>query len=226
MAQGFDFSLVHAFSAHSVLKQTVFSVFLSDSEEETSEVTFGEMRKESMASEALWMDVSRPTGYWEVKIDDITIDNVPQGLCKDCFVAVDTGTSELAGPSDIIESLAQLLGVRTDCSNVHKLPKLGFIMNGYILNLEPNDYVDMYAGHCDVSLMSLDVPPPKGPLFVFGIPFLQKFYTVYDAVNKRIGFAVAKHKGQDPAKAAALLVEHDSEATPRSFLQLRPEGQV
>mmetsp|Transcript_68699 Transcript_68699/g.164910 ORF Transcript_68699/g.164910 Transcript_68699/m.164910 type:complete len:442 (-) Transcript_68699:64-1389(-) len=206
MSQGPDFSLVHTFSAQSVLKRTVFSVFLSDSDDERSEVTFGEVKQENMASDLYWVDVSRPTGYWEVKIDDITLDNVPQNLCKNCYVAVDTGTSELAGPSSVIENLAQRLGVRTDCSNVKHLPKLGFVIGGYIFNLEPHDYVDEYSGHCDVSLMSLDVPPPKGPLFVFGIPFLQKFYTVYDAIDKKIGFAVAKHKGQDSAKAEALLV--------------------
>lgn len=46
--------------------------------------------------------------------------------------------------------------------------------------------------------MALDVPPPKGPLFVFGIPFLQKFYTVYDEANNRVGFAIAQHKGEKP----------------------------
>jgi hypothetical protein len=28
-----------------------------------------------------------------------------------------------------------------------------------------------------------------------GIPFLEKFYTVYDSVNRQVGFAVARHEG-------------------------------
>jgi len=46
--------------------------------------------------------------------------------------------------------------------------------------------------------MDLDVPPPMGPLFIFGIPFLQKFFTVYDHSSKQVGFALAKHiKGEE-----------------------------
>ena len=35
-------------------------------------------------------------------MDDIALDGVRQGLCAGCRAAVDTGTSELAGPSSIV----------------------------------------------------------------------------------------------------------------------------
>jgi len=71
--------------------------------------------------------------------------------------------------------------------------------------------------------MPLDVPPPQGPLFVFGIPFLQKFFTVYDEGAHRIGFAVAKHSNQDAATAAALLVEVDAPQTEMRAKRGHPE---
>ena len=84
------------------------------------------------ASSLFWVDVARDSGYWEVQIDDITMDDHPQELCANCFVAVDTGTSELAGPSEVVDKLAENLNVLVDCSNFDKLPKLGFVIGGHI----------------------------------------------------------------------------------------------
>mmetsp|Transcript_30811 Transcript_30811/g.70664 ORF Transcript_30811/g.70664 Transcript_30811/m.70664 type:complete len:403 (-) Transcript_30811:186-1394(-) len=196
MSQGSDFSLMNRMLE--TLENPIFSVFLSDSDEEVSEVTFGGVQQDHLASELFWVDVSSQSGYWEVNIEDITIDNVPQGMCEDCRVAVDTGTSQLAGPSELIAQLTGTLQLKDDCSNYADMPRLGFVIGGNILNLQPAEYIDKdETNYCSLSLMSLDIPPPKGPLFVFGIPFLQKFFTVYDSSKNRVGFAVAKHKVQD-----------------------------
>jgi len=197
MAQGPMFSIMSRLSEGQQLQKPLFSVFLSDSDQENSEITFGDIKHEHIASDVFWVDVNKASGYWEVQMEDITLDNKRQMLCEDCRVAVDTGTSQLAGPTSVIRKLSTMLNVQSDCSNYESLPNLGFIVGGHVLNLEPRDYVDKDNNYCDVSLMPLDVPPPKGPLFVFGIPFLQKYYTVYDHSTSQVGFAVAKHFGHE-----------------------------
>lgn len=206
MSQGPSFNLMTQLTQR--LRQPLFSVFLSDFDTEESEVTFGEVRPEHQGSDLFWVPVSRDSGYWEVRIDDVTLDNKPQEVCAECFVAVDTGTSELAGPSEVIAALEDKVNVAPDCTNFDDLPQLGFKIGKYVLNLDPKDYVDNEGGSsCKVAFMPLDVPPPQGPLFVFGIPFLQKFLTVYDANQKRVGFAVAKHNGQgDSAQRPSLVL--------------------
>jgi len=210
MCQGADFSLMDGLVKSDALRQPMFSVFLSDSEVEGSEITFGDVKQEHMASEMFWQPVSRDTGYWQVQIKDITINNQRQSLCSDCQVAVDTGTSQLAGPTDVINELSHRLNVQTDCSNYKTLPDLGFVMGDHIMNLKPQDYVDKGPEGCEVSLMPLDVPPPNGPLFIFGDPFLRKYYTAYDRAGSRVGFATARHSDASEAETSALLVAMSS----------------
>lgn len=67
MAQSNEFSVMNLLQQSGILKQPIFSVFLSDSEEERSEITFGDVKKEHMASELYWVPVSGTAGYWEVQ---------------------------------------------------------------------------------------------------------------------------------------------------------------
>jgi len=195
MAQGQDFSIFSQLTT--VFHEPVFSVFLSYDEAESSEVTFGGVSSDRMASELFWVDIDTSSGYWEIHADDIVFNKEPQDVCDGlCKVAVDTGTSMLAGPTSMVSTLTAKLNVQPNCGNYDQLPNLGFVVNERILSLRPQDYVEKTETSCSLALMSLDVPPPKGPLFVFGIPFLQRYLTVYDVTNNRVGFAVAKHKGQ------------------------------
>jgi len=221
MARTKDFSLMHQLSSRQKLKQQIFSVFLSAQEDETSEVTFGDIVREHMASELFWVPLTGVSGFWEVKIEDITLNGHKQGICKDCRVAVDTGTSMLAGPSEIMSRLRSLLNVANNC-NYEEMPKLGFIIGGRILSLNPSDYVSRTGWGCRVSLMDMNIPPPSGPLFIFGIPFLERYYTVYDEPNNRVGFAVAHHKGQVPE----VLVEADATSFELTQTKLGAESQA
>eukprot|EP00419_Tripos_fusus_P034110 CAMPEP_0172780186 /NCGR_PEP_ID=MMETSP1074-20121228/202801_1 /TAXON_ID=2916 /ORGANISM="Ceratium fusus, Strain PA161109" /LENGTH=282 /DNA_ID=CAMNT_0013617159 /DNA_START=1 /DNA_END=849 /DNA_ORIENTATION=- len=203
---------MHQLSSRHSLKHPIFSVFFSSQDNETSEITFGDVVKGHMASELFWVPVASKYGYWEVRVDDITLNHRRQSLCQDCRVVVDTGTSMLAGPSSIISPLRRLLNVTGDCSNYQQLPKLGFIIGGRILSLNPSDYVSRSQYGCSVSLMDLHMPPPAAPKFIFGIPFLERYYTVFDEPNSRIGFAVAQHKGHAPEVLVEAIVPHSQVA--------------
>eukprot|EP00746_Dinoflagellata_sp_MGD_P125387 gnl/MRDRNA2_/MRDRNA2_60143_c0_seq2.p1 gnl/MRDRNA2_/MRDRNA2_60143_c0~~gnl/MRDRNA2_/MRDRNA2_60143_c0_seq2.p1 ORF type:complete len:407 (+),score=108.97 gnl/MRDRNA2_/MRDRNA2_60143_c0_seq2:113-1222(+) len=118
----------------------------------------------------------------------------------------------LAGPSDLVDKLSEKIGASSDCTNFAALPKLGFKLGNKVLNLDPEDYMDKGHGSCDFSLMALDVPPPKGPLFIFGDPFLRRFVTIYDKSGPSVGFAVAKHGGMDSMMANQIIANVDGAA--------------
>mmetsp|Transcript_22903 Transcript_22903/g.41561 ORF Transcript_22903/g.41561 Transcript_22903/m.41561 type:complete len:756 (+) Transcript_22903:99-2366(+) len=193
LSMGDGFNILDDLTAKGSLPGGQFSFYLTDGGD--SEVTFGGFKPEYLASDIVWAPVNKQS-YWQVAIDDIAFDNQPKSLCNGrCQVAVDTGTSMLAGPSDLVDKLSSMVNAKSDCSNFDSLPKLGFQIGDKVLNLKPDDYMDRSSSDCSFSLMSLDVPPPKGPLFIFGDPFLRRFVTIFDKGSEtpRVGFAVAKH---------------------------------
>jgi len=191
LSMGAGFNIVDDLQAKGNLPGGQFSFYLTDGGD--SEVTFGGYRPEYLASDIVYAPV-KVESWWQVGMDDICFNNIPQKLCDgDCEVAVDTGTSMLAGPSDLVDKLSNKVNVKDDCSNFSELPNLGFQMGNKVLNLKPDDYVDRDGSSCSFSLMALDVPPPKGPVFIFGDPFLRRFVTIFDRAKSRVGFAVAKN---------------------------------
>jgi len=211
MGMGFDdlstddgFNIIGKLQASGALPGGQFSFYLTDGGD--SEVTFGGYREDNLASDVVWSKVVRES-WWQVAMDDIAFDNQPQDLCGavgGCQVAVDTGTSMLAGPTDLVVKLYGMINVQEDCSNFKALPMLGFRLGNKVLNLMPDDYVDRKgSSSCSLALTPLDVPPPNGPVFIFGDPFIRRFVTIFDRAESRVGFAVAKSglAGNDDAIA-------------------------
>ena len=157
--------------------------------------------------EITWTPVKKQF-YWEIRLHDILVDGQKMGLCDDtvdgCKIVFDTGTSLVAGPSDDVSSLLERLNIDSGCGNYKHLPTLTFKIGDGEFHLTPDDYVlestenenDDDAGsaskYCKPGFMPLDVPPPRGPLWILGDLFMRKFYTIFDRSENRVGLAVAR----------------------------------
>lgn len=112
-----------------------------------------------------------------------------------CKLVLDTGTSLLTAPTDVVRSLDRQMPLDADCTGLDSLPTISYMIHGRQYDLTPDDYVikaggdDGRAARCRAGFMALDVPAPRGPLFVLGDVFTKAFITFFDRGNVRVGFA-------------------------------------
>jgi len=84
-----------------------------------------------------------------------------------------------------------------DCSNVETLPTITYIISGDRYTLHRKDYVMNLNGQCATGIVALDVPEPRGPVFIAGDLFLRKFYSVYNRENLSVQLGLANHNNID-----------------------------
>ena len=68
--------------------------------------------------------------YWTVKADKILVGGEDIGVCRNCRVVVDTGTSLITGPSKELMTLLSKIKVDDRCSNMNELPAITFVIDG------------------------------------------------------------------------------------------------
>jgi hypothetical protein len=78
--------------------------------------------------------------YWALELD-----SVAQGTKKidasKYKAVIDSGTSLLVGPKELVDPLIEGITVNADCSNISSLPELSFTIDQTTYTLEAKDYV-------------------------------------------------------------------------------------
>ncbi|KAK9706390.1 hypothetical protein RND81_07G121100 [Saponaria officinalis] len=82
-----------------------------------------------------------------------------------------------------------------DCNNLSRMPSVAFTIAGKQFELSPEEYVLKIgtgsAAQCISGFTAMDIPPPRGPLWILGDIFMGRYHTVFDFGNLRVGFAEA-----------------------------------
>mmetsp|Transcript_13828 Transcript_13828/g.42093 ORF Transcript_13828/g.42093 Transcript_13828/m.42093 type:complete len:236 (-) Transcript_13828:378-1085(-) len=192
--------------ASGAIAEPVFAFYLAKDASAPSggELTLGGVDPTHYTGEFTYTPVTIP-GYWQFAVDSLQVDGSPM---LGAFKAIaDTGTSLLALPkADLANIIAKVPGVQElpgtgeylvpDCSKASEMPSLTFTIEGKPFTLTGDDYVLKVTAQgvteCLLGMSGIDVPPPRGPLWILGDVFLRKYYTKFDYGNNRLGFATAK----------------------------------
>jgi len=170
-----------------------FGVYLGGTSGVGGEMTLGGVDSAHYTGDITYVPVSRAK-YWQVTVDSFSIGNLTK-----VEAIVDTGTSLLVAPPDVVTAFGKKIGATLvagkewtlDCSKISSLPDLEISIGGKPFPLSAKDYVLNVSGECLLGMMGMDLSR-EGLSLILGDVFIRKYYTVFDLGNTRVGFATAK----------------------------------
>ncbi|KAM6962117.1 nothepsin [Tautogolabrus adspersus] len=197
--------------AQKTVEEPVFSFYLSrrtsDSNPE-GELLLGGKDETLYTGPINWLPVTAKA-YWQIQMDSVAVQGVSSFCPQGCQAIVDTGTSLIAGPTNDILNLQQLIGASPtnigefiiDCARLSSLPHVTFILGGKEYTLTAEQYVrkELFGDRelCFSGFQAVDIVTSEGPLWILGDVFLTEYYSIFDRGLDRVGFALAKHSNKE-----------------------------
>ncbi|KAK1883904.1 Gastricsin [Dissostichus eleginoides] len=158
--------------SQNLLSANIFSFYLSRGGQQGSVLSFGEVDTSLYRGQISWTPVTSET-YWQIGVQGFEINGRETGWCSQgCQSIVDTGTSTLTAPKEVIGHILQAIGAQqsqngmymVDCSQVNNLPTLSFVISGVAFPLPPSAYITQHYQNgnqfCYVDITPTNLPSP------------------------------------------------------------------
>jgi len=188
-----------------IVSDNVFSFWLNRTVGEDGaggELYLGGYDPTHIDGEINYVPVSKD-GYWQFVASGVSV--LGKNYCGGgrCNAIADTGTSLFAGPTIACDAINKAIGAipiaegeyEVDCRKIPTMPDVTLEINGVTYTLTPDQYVLQVSAEgeteCISGFVGMDIPPPMGPLWIFGDVFIGAYTTIFDMGNNRLGFGKA-----------------------------------
>lgn len=195
--------------AQDKIQHNVFATFLQADGKAGSVLTLGGTDNTYYSGDLTYIPLAglQSNERWLISGSDFKIDGKSTASCSEnsktpgCLFILDTGSTQIGLPKSemdnlqkVIEPIMQRSNGFADCSLVKSLPTLTFTSNGVDFSLEPEDYTirEYIPDAKKFSCMPQIAVSPTHNVWILSTPFLRKYYTVWDAEQHRVGFALSK----------------------------------
>ncbi len=82
-----------------------------------------------------------------------------------------------------------------DCKRLASMPDVAFSIGNKKFALTPEQYIlkigEGDATKCISGFVAMDIPPPRGPIWILGDILMGAYHTVFDYGKMKVGFAKA-----------------------------------
>ncbi len=223
MSKGATDNFMGVLMESKMLTARVFSVSLGRASDGVNygQVTFGGTDPSQYTGEISYTSVShKGGGDWSIPMDDMAYDGKPSGI-KGRLAYIDTGTSYMFGPEADVAAIHKVIpGATTSDEVEYTVPcdsdlPLTVTFSGVAYKMSSKDWMSKKGDRCVSNIYGHEVVKDS---WLMGDLFLKNVYAVFDADQKRIGFALKPalpdKPETTPSSGPSSTSKTDGEATP------------
>ncbi|XP_030070118.1 cathepsin E-A [Microcaecilia unicolor] len=208
--------------SQNLVEEPLFSFHLKrENSDDGGELLFGGIDHSLYKGSIHWVPVTEK-GYWQIKMDSVTVRGRNLFCANGCQAIVDSGTSLITGPAAQIRKLHEAIGAMLsrygeyvlDCRRLSSIPSVTFTIGckDYTLTAEQFILKERIgdATVCISGFQSMDFNSSLGPVWILGDIFMSKYYCIFDRGNDRVGIAKLHHgksHGRHPEGVQAMVQE-------------------